>query len=115
MAVVHDQERVPAVRRLHMTVTARVWEAEGGVPRLIASMDEDSKIFGPVAYKLKLSTAIRRGIIAPYQVLCLDIRVRVPRGICSDSSASLDSATATPPPPAGRPNSPPSGTAPTTS
>ncbi|WP_323187743.1 MULTISPECIES: DEAD/DEAH box helicase [unclassified Streptomyces] len=73
-AAVHDQERIPAVRRLYMTATARVWEAEGGVPRLIASMDEDSKIFGPVAYKLKLSEGIRRGIIAPYQVLCLDIR-----------------------------------------
>ncbi|MEV5205137.1 Helicase associated domain protein [Streptomyces sp. NPDC053720] len=73
-AAVHDQERIPAVRRLYMTATARVWEAEGGVPRLIASMDEDSKIFGPVAYKLKLSEAIRRGVVAPYQVLCLDIR-----------------------------------------
>ncbi|MEV7857074.1 Helicase associated domain protein [Streptomyces sp. NPDC088183] len=73
-AAVHDQERIPAARRLYMTATARVWEAEGGVPRLIASMDEDSKIFGPVAYKLKLSEAIRRGIVAPYQVLCLDIR-----------------------------------------
>ncbi|MFI5752527.1 Helicase associated domain protein [Streptomyces sp. NPDC051644] len=73
-AAVHDQERIPAVRRLYMTATARVWEAEGGVPRLIASMDEDSKVFGPVAYKLKLSEAIRRGVVAPYQVLCLDIR-----------------------------------------
>lgn len=35
--------------RLYMT--ARVWKAEGGVPRLIAAMDEDSKIFGPVAFK----------------------------------------------------------------
>ncbi|MEU9568279.1 Helicase associated domain protein, partial [Streptomyces sp. NPDC048161] len=37
-------------------------------------MDPDSPIFGPVAYKLSLSEAIRRGIVAPYQVLCLDIR-----------------------------------------
>ncbi|MGW0960817.1 hypothetical protein ACWD4K_17685 [Streptomyces gelaticus] len=37
-------------------------------------MDEDSPVFGPVAYKLKLSEAIRRGVVAPYQVLCLDIR-----------------------------------------
>jgi len=73
-AAVHDQERIPAVRRLYMTATARVWEAEGGVPRLVASMDEDSPVFGPVAYKLKLSEAIRLGLVAPYQVLCLDIR-----------------------------------------
>ncbi|MFG2030522.1 Helicase associated domain protein [Streptomyces sp. NPDC048825] len=73
-AAVNDQARVPAVRRLYMTATARVWEAEGGVPRLVASMDEDSPVFGPVAYKLKLTDAIQLGLVAPYQVLCLDIR-----------------------------------------
>ncbi|MGY4983736.1 Helicase associated domain protein [Streptomyces sp. 900105755] len=75
-AAVHDQAQVPAVRRLYMTATARVWEAGGGGerPRLVASMDEDSPVFGPVAYKLKLSEAIRLGLVAPYQVLCLDIR-----------------------------------------
>ncbi|MFJ2249601.1 Helicase associated domain protein [Streptomyces sp. NPDC087862] len=76
-AAVHDQARIPAVRRLYMTATARIWEApdrEGGAPRLVASMDPDSPIFGPVAYRLTLSEAIRRAIVAPYQVLCLDIR-----------------------------------------
>ncbi|MGW7672157.1 Helicase associated domain protein [Streptomyces sp. NPDC054775] len=73
-AAVHDQARVPAARRLYMTATARVWEAGGDKPRLVASMDEDSPVFGPVAYKLKLSEAIRRGLVAPYQVVCLDIR-----------------------------------------
>ncbi|MEU2625316.1 Helicase associated domain protein [Streptomyces sp. NPDC007157] len=73
-AAVHDQTQVPAVRRLYMTATARVWEANGDRPRLVASMDEDSPLFGPVAYKLKLSEAIRLGLVAPYQVLCLDIR-----------------------------------------
>ncbi|MCT2547360.1 Helicase associated domain protein [Streptomyces atratus] len=76
-AAVHDQARIPAVRRLYMTATARIWEAPdsaGGEPRLVASMDPDSPVFGPVAYKLSLSEAIRRGIVAPYQVLCLDIR-----------------------------------------
>ncbi|MGW2683566.1 Helicase associated domain protein [Streptomyces sp. NPDC001414] len=75
-AAVHDQTQVPAVRRLYVTATARVWEADGGGerPRLVASMDEDSPLFGPVAYQLKLSEAIRLGLVAPYQVLCLDIR-----------------------------------------
>ncbi|MFQ6144425.1 Helicase associated domain protein [Streptomyces seoulensis] len=73
-AAVHDQSQLPAVRRLYMTATARVWEAEGDVPRLVASMDEDSPVFGPVAYRLRLSEAIRLGLVAPYQVLCLDIR-----------------------------------------
>ncbi|MEV7394886.1 Helicase associated domain protein [Streptomyces sp. NPDC091215] len=75
-AAVHDQTQIPAVRRLYMTATARVWEADGDGerPRLVASMDDDSEVFGPVAYKLKLSEAIRMGLVAPYQVLCLDIR-----------------------------------------
>ncbi|MEU6603245.1 DEAD/DEAH box helicase [Streptomyces flaveolus] len=73
-AAVHHQARIPAVRRLYMTATPRVWEAEGEQPRLVASMDEDSPVFGPVAYELKLSEAIRRGVVAPYQVVCLDIR-----------------------------------------
>ncbi|WP_323187318.1 Helicase associated domain protein [Streptomyces sp. NBC_00124] len=81
-AAVHDQAQIPAQRRLYMTATARVWEADGadegrsgsGAPRLVASMDADSPVFGPVAYKLTLSEAIGRGIVAPYQVLCLDIR-----------------------------------------
>ncbi|MGW2465455.1 helicase-related protein, partial [Streptomyces sp. NPDC001761] len=38
------------------------------------SMDRDSPVFGPVAFELKLSEAIRRGIVAPYQVVCVDIR-----------------------------------------
>lgn len=57
-----------------MTATARVWEAEGEASRLVASMAEDSPVFGPVAYKLKLSEAVRLGLVAPYQVVCLDIR-----------------------------------------
>ena len=73
-AAVHDQQQIPAVRRLYMTATARIWEAETDRPRLVASMDEDSPVFGPVAYKLRLSEAIRLGLVAPYQVLCLDIR-----------------------------------------
>ncbi|MFE1292758.1 hypothetical protein [Streptomyces sp. NPDC058751] len=73
-AAVHDQTQIPAVRRLYMTATALGWEADGDRPLLVASMDEDSKAFGPVAYQLKLSEAIRLGLVTPYQVLCLDIR-----------------------------------------
>ncbi|MEU1782138.1 Helicase associated domain protein [Streptomyces abikoensis] len=76
-AAVHDQEKIPAARRLYMTATARVWEVPGGSrdeePRLIASMDPDSPVFGPVAFKLTLSEAVSRGLVAPYQVVCVDI------------------------------------------
>ncbi|MET9418764.1 Helicase associated domain protein [Streptomyces klenkii] len=76
-AAVHDQTRIPAARRLYMTATARIWEAAGSgrdeEPLLIASMDPDSPLFGPVAFKLTLSEAISRGLVAPYQVVCVDI------------------------------------------
>ncbi|WP_329583334.1 DEAD/DEAH box helicase [Streptomyces sp. NBC_01361] len=73
-AAAHDQQQIPAARRLYMTATPRVWEAGGDVPRMVASMDRDSVLFGPVAYELKLSEAIRRGIVAPYQVVCVELR-----------------------------------------
>ncbi|GAA1376007.1 DEAD/DEAH box helicase family protein [Streptomyces beijiangensis] len=78
-AAVHDQAKIPATRRLYMTATARIWEAAEGrgagrrEPRLIASMDPDSPLFGPVAFKLSLSECISRGLVAPYQVVCVDI------------------------------------------
>ncbi|MCF3105331.1 Helicase associated domain protein [Streptomyces roseoverticillatus] len=76
-AAVHDQGKIPAARRLYMTATARIWQATGSSrdeePRLIASMNPDSPLFGPVAFKLTLSDAISRGLVAPYQVVCVDI------------------------------------------
>ncbi|MFI7388027.1 Helicase associated domain protein [Streptomyces sp. NPDC049813] len=80
-AAVHDQDKLHAARRLYMTATPRVWAppgggdgGQGGEARLVASMSEDSPVFGPVAYKLTLSEAIEHGLIAPYQVVCVDIR-----------------------------------------
>lgn len=77
-AVVHDDRRLPAVRRLYMTATPRLWEVPGlegaarGSGQLVASMD-DEEIFGPVVYRLTMSEAIERGLIAQYQVVCVDI------------------------------------------
>ncbi|WP_093699426.1 DEAD/DEAH box helicase [Streptomyces sp. 2231.1] len=80
-AVVHDNMRIPALRRLYMTATPRLWqldddaEAAPGAPgELVASMDDDPQgPFGARCYTLTLSEAIDRGICAPYQVVCLDI------------------------------------------
>ncbi|MEV5936692.1 Helicase associated domain protein [Streptomyces sp. NPDC052079] len=73
-AAVHDQGKVPAARRLYMTATPRLWDAssEGGMGRLVASMNDES-VFGPVVYRLTLSEAIERGLVARYQVVCVDI------------------------------------------
>lgn len=80
-AVVHDNTRIPALRRLYMTATPRLWqlneasEAAPGAPgELVASMEDDPDgPFGARCYTLTLSEAIDRGICAPYQVVCLDI------------------------------------------
>jgi superfamily II DNA or RNA helicase len=79
-AAIHDNFKVPADRRLYMTATPRVWEApeagegEGGTPVLVASMDDDPNgLFGSVAYKLTLSQARNLGLVAAWQVVCVDV------------------------------------------
>ncbi|MGV9758641.1 Helicase associated domain protein [Streptomyces tricolor] len=77
-AVVHDNTRIPALRRLYMTATPRLWQldedAEGAPGELVASMEDDPDgPFGARCFTLTLSEAIDRGICAPYQVVCVDI------------------------------------------
>ncbi|MGQ3554065.1 Helicase associated domain protein [Streptomyces rochei] len=78
-AVVHDNTRIPALRRLYMTATPRLWqlgddEAAGAPGELVASMDDDpAGPFGARCFTLTLAEAIDRGICAPYQVVCVDI------------------------------------------
>ncbi len=79
-AVVHDNQKIPSLRRLYMTATPRLWQlgdedAGQGVPgELVASMDDDPEgPFGSRAFTLTLSEAIDRGICAPYQVVCVDV------------------------------------------
>ncbi|MGP3636368.1 Helicase associated domain protein [Streptomyces sp. 24-1644] len=78
-AVVHDNNRIPSLRRLYMTATPRLWQldedSEQGAPgELVASMEDDPDgPFGSRAFTLTLSEAIDRGICAPYQVVCVDI------------------------------------------
>ncbi|MFG1808293.1 Helicase associated domain protein [Streptomyces sp. NPDC049040] len=83
-AAIHDNLRIPADRRLYMTATPRVWEAPdteedgsgggGGAPVLVASMDDNPDgWFGPVAYRLTLSKARDLGLVAAWQVVCVDV------------------------------------------
>ncbi|MET7714840.1 Helicase associated domain protein [Streptomyces sp. NPDC005407] len=79
-AVVHDNQRIPSLRRLYMTATPRLWQLgdeaqEQGAPgELVASMDDDPEgPFGSRCYTLTLSEAIDRGICSPYQVVCVDV------------------------------------------
>ncbi|WP_329282540.1 DEAD/DEAH box helicase [Streptomyces sp. NBC_01451] len=78
-AVVHDNQKIPSLRRLYMTATPRVWqlgdEDQDSAPgELVASMEDDpNSPFGSRCFSLTLSEAIDRGICAPYQVVCVDI------------------------------------------
>ncbi|WP_030653316.1 DEAD/DEAH box helicase [Streptomyces rimosus] len=99
-AAVLDNERIPAVRRLFMTATPRLWEVQpgpggtrgrgksqkgsedrsglsgddaGGVGRLVASMD-DPDLYGPVLFEFGLMEAIERGVLASFEIDVLEIR-----------------------------------------
>ncbi|MFJ2162856.1 Helicase associated domain protein [Streptomyces sp. NPDC087856] len=70
-AAVHHDDQIPAARRLYLTATPRVWDADTGQDtdaETLASMD-DQNLFGPVAYRLTLSDAIDLGLLADYQIL----------------------------------------------
>ncbi|MEY9940476.1 Helicase associated domain protein [Streptacidiphilus sp. MAP5-3] len=67
-----------------MTATPRLWSVlDSGRERpqaagmetaeLIASMDDET-LFGPVAHDYPLGQAISDGVIAPYRILCVDVR-----------------------------------------
>ncbi|MFH9426264.1 Helicase associated domain protein [Streptomyces sp. NPDC017529] len=82
-ADVHDQQIIPARRRLYMTATPRIWQerpnwevAEGireALPKEMAASMDDEEIFGPVLYKLSLASAVSRGLLARYQIIVVEL------------------------------------------
>ncbi|MGW3269614.1 Helicase associated domain protein [Streptomyces sp. NPDC001056] len=86
-AAVHDQELLPAMRRLYMTATPRIWmerparrgqeQAGAGrnpLPEELACSMDDEAIYGPVLHELDLSEAIARGLLARYQIVVAEVR-----------------------------------------
>ncbi|GAA1937302.1 DEAD/DEAH box helicase [Streptomyces sodiiphilus] len=68
-----DQSRLPAVRRLAMTATPRLWEAPvGGEARQVASMD-DVALYGERVFELELMEAVERGLLARWEIDVLEI------------------------------------------
>ncbi|MFE4492419.1 Helicase associated domain protein [Streptomyces niveus] len=72
---VHDDTLLPAVTRLYMTATPRIWAARTDAGILdtedrppLATMEHE-EVFGPTVYRLGLADAIERGIVADYQVV----------------------------------------------
>ncbi|OKK14818.1 helicase [Streptomyces sp. CB00455] len=79
-AVVHDNGRIPAARRLYMTATPRLWQdgedqpERSGSGGQVASMEDDEDgPFGARCHTLTLSEAIDRRIVAPYRVIAVDV------------------------------------------
>jgi superfamily II DNA or RNA helicase len=91
-AAVHDQDVIPAMRRLYMTATPRIWKerpprkleqsvSESGepfegwdrLPRELACSMDDPKIYGPVVYELSLASAVSRGLLARYQIVVAEL------------------------------------------
>ncbi|MEU9006027.1 DEAD/DEAH box helicase family protein [Streptomyces sp. NPDC048551] len=102
-ADIHHQEVIPAMRRLYMTATPRIWrerpprsraeqelyEAQAAVvdeemsgrarrawnrlPEELACSMDDEAVFGPVVYELSLASAISRGLLARYQIVVAEL------------------------------------------
>ncbi|TGB05596.1 DEAD/DEAH box helicase [Streptomyces sp. MZ04] len=75
-AAVHDDELVPAHKRLYLTATPRIWSA--GEPAddedasLVASMD-DPALYGETCYRLPLAEAIDIDLLADYRVVVMEV------------------------------------------
>ncbi|MGW3739868.1 Helicase associated domain protein [Streptomyces sp. NPDC005146] len=89
-AAIHDQDVIPAMRRLYMTATPRIWKerppraqwaerqagfenARNPLPQELACSMDDPKIYGPVVYELSLASAVSRGLLARYQIVVVEL------------------------------------------
>ena len=74
-ALVHDNERIRANKRLYMTATPRILEgqdAEDEEAQLIYDMNNE-RIFGPVFHWMSFGEAITKEIIADYKLVVIGI------------------------------------------
>ncbi|WP_331728980.1 Helicase associated domain protein (plasmid) [Streptomyces avidinii] len=75
-AAVHDDELIPAHKRLYLTATPRIWSA--GEPgddeddSLVASMDNPA-LYGDTCFRLPLAEAIDIDLLADYRVVVMEV------------------------------------------
>lgn len=74
---VHDNDTVPARKRLYMTATPKLFkpvarEAASEQDAVLASMD-DEDFFGPEFHRLGFGEAVEQGLLADYRVLILAV------------------------------------------
>jgi predicted helicase len=75
--LVHDNDVIPAAKRLYMTATPRLFkpvatDAAKEADAVLASMD-DEEIFGPEFHRLGFGEAVEQGLLADYRVLILTV------------------------------------------
>jgi predicted helicase len=74
---VHDNSYLPAVKRLYMTATPRIYTdasrtKAGELNAVVASMD-DAETYGPEFHRLGFGEAVERNLLTDYKVLVLAV------------------------------------------
>ncbi|MCF3143635.1 DEAD/DEAH box helicase [Streptomyces platensis] len=79
-AAIHDNARIPIDFRFYLTATPRILAAprpqrgRDGQELVIASMEADSRTYGPRIFDLGLAEAVERSILAGFEIDVLEIR-----------------------------------------
>lgn len=74
---VHDNTYLPAVKRLYMTATPRIYGTDvkkkaDDAAAVLTSMDDEA-MFGPVFHRLGFGQAVERGLLSDYKVMILAV------------------------------------------
>ncbi|GAB2884989.1 DEAD/DEAH box helicase [Streptomyces mayteni] len=76
----HDNGLLPALRRLYLTATPRIWHERPPIdplrdplPEEMAASMDDEAVFGPVVYRMTLASGVARGILARYQIIVVEL------------------------------------------
>ncbi|WP_241678969.1 DEAD/DEAH box helicase [Streptomyces lasalocidi] len=91
-AAVHDDQLIPAHKRLYLTATPRIWSAGGPDDdegdALVASMDNPN-LYGDTCFRLPLAEAIDLDLLADYRVVVMEVHeatIRTRLGIPDQAS-----------------------------
>nr|WP_244937872.1 type ISP restriction/modification enzyme [Acidipropionibacterium jensenii] len=74
---VHDNTYLPAIKRLYMTATPRIYGTDvkkkaDDAAAVLTSMDDEA-MFGPVFHRLGFGQAVERGLLSDYKVMILAV------------------------------------------
>ncbi|MFJ6773631.1 Helicase associated domain protein [Kitasatospora sp. NPDC091257] len=68
-AAVHDEARIPALKRVSMTATMKIITGDAAEGRDDILSMHNPKVFGPVGYRLSYARAVELRIVAPYRLV----------------------------------------------